>query len=314
MAPLPTTRITLPLRSFDRIGTDFAGQFLTKQGRGKTRMKRYLCLFTCLATRAVHLEMAYALDTDSFINAFTRMTARGGTPSFVLSDNGTNFVGAEKEICQKVQELDKQKIVETTSQRQLIHWKFNPPSAPHFGGVFESMVKSAKKAIRAILGDAAITDEELVTAIAGAEGLINSRPITYVSSSPDDLTPLTPNHFMIGQLGGQFAPEVSPEEVFNPRKRWGHVQQLISQIWKRWRKEFLPSLTVRSKWFTSKRELKENDVVLVVDQNAKRGEWALGRIMETYPGKDDLVRVAKVRVGNNELLRPVHRLCPLEKD
>ena len=234
MAPLPTTRITLPLRSFDRIGTDFAGQFLTKQGRGKTRMKRYLCLFTCLATRAVHLEMAYALDTDSFINAFTQMTARGGTPSFVLSDNGTNFVGAEKEICQKVQELDKQKIVETTSQRQLIHWKFNPPSAPHFGGVFESMVKSAKKAIRAILGDAAITDEELVTAIAGAEGLINSRPITYVSSSPDDLTPLTPNHFMIGQLGGQFAPEVSPEEVFNPRKRWGRVQQLISQIWKRW--------------------------------------------------------------------------------
>ncbi len=121
MATLPTTRITLPLRAFDRIGTDFAGSFLTKQGRGKTQMKRYLCLFTCLATRAVHLEMAYALDTDSFINAFTRMTARRGTPSFVLSDNGTNFVGAEKEICQKVQELDKQKIVETTSQRQPIH-------------------------------------------------------------------------------------------------------------------------------------------------------------------------------------------------
>ena len=146
MAPLPTTRLTLPLRAFGRIATDFAGPFLMKQGRGKTRIKRYLCLFTCLATRAVHLEMAYSLDTDSFLNAFSRMTARRGTPSFVLSDNGTNYVGAEKDICQKVQKLDERKIVETTTQHQPIQWKFKPPSAPHFGGVFESMVKCAKKA------------------------------------------------------------------------------------------------------------------------------------------------------------------------
>ena len=96
MAPLPSSRVTLPLRAFERIGTDFAGPFLTKQGRGKSRMKRYLCLFTCLATRAVHLEMTYSLDTDSFINAFFRMTARRGTPSYIVSDNGTNFVAGEK--------------------------------------------------------------------------------------------------------------------------------------------------------------------------------------------------------------------------
>jgi hypothetical protein len=199
------------------------------------------------------------------------MTARRGMPSFVLSDNGTNFVGAEKEIHQKLQELDRQKIVETTSQHRPIHWEFNPPSAPHFGGVFESMVKSAKRAIRAILGDAAITDEELVTAIVGAEGLINSRPITYVSSSPDDLTPLTPNHFLIGQLGGQFAPEVPSEEILNKKKRWRRVQQLIAQFWKRCQKEFLPSLNTRSKWVNPKRELKKNDVVLVVNRNAESG-------------------------------------------
>ena len=314
MAPLPTSRLTLPLRSFERIGTDFAGPFLTKQGRGKSRMKRYLCLFTCLATRAVHLEMAYSLDTDSFINAFVRMTSRRGTPTYVLSDNGTNFVGAEKEICQKIRELDQEKIVKTTTQHQQIEWKFNPPSAPHFGGVFESMVKSAKKAIRAILGEAEITDEELHTAICGAEGLLNSRPITYVSSSPDDLVPLTPSHFLVGHLGEQFAPETSPEEVFNPKKRWRRIQQLITQFWKRWRKEFLPSLNVRGKWFNPKRELTAGDVVLLVEPNAKRGEWPLGRVIETYRGGDGLIRVVKIRVGDNEYIRPVHRLCPLERD
>ena len=99
MAPLPKSRLQQPMRAFERVGVDYGGPYLTKQGRGKTRTKRYLCLFTCLTTRAVHLEMAYALDTDSFINAFSRMVARRGTPAFVLSDNGTNFVGAERELC-----------------------------------------------------------------------------------------------------------------------------------------------------------------------------------------------------------------------
>ena len=313
MAPLPASRLTLPLRAFERIGTDFAGPFFTKQGRGKSRMKRYLCLFTCLVTRAVHLEMAYSLDTDSFINAFIRMTARRGTPSYVISDNGTNFVGAEKEMREKINELDQEKMVKKTTQHHKIEWKFNPPSSPHFGGAFESMIKSAKRAIRAILGDAEITDEELHTAICGVEGLLNSRPITYVSSSPDDMVPLTPSHFLVGNLGGQLAPEVSSNKAFNPKKRWRRIQQLISQFWKRWRKEFLPSLNVRGKWFNPKRELTAGDVVLLVQPNAKRGEWPLGRVVETCRGDDDLIRVVKIKVGDTDYIRPVHRLCPLER-
>ena len=172
------------------------------------------------------------------------------------------------------------------------------------------MIKSAKRAIRSILGNAEITDEELHTAVCGAEGLLNSRPITYVSSSPDDLVPLTPSHFLVGNLGGLFAPEVSSNEAFNPRKRWQRIQQLISQFWKRWRKESLPSLNVRGKWFNPKRELTAGDVVLLVEPNAK---WPLGRVVETYRGDDDLIRVVKIRVGDTEYVQPVHRLCPLER-
>ena len=207
MAPLPETRVTSPLRAFERVGVDYAGPFLTKQGRRKAKAKRYLCLFTCLNTRAVHLEMAYSLDTCSFINAFVRMTSRRGTPAYVISDNDTNFTGAEREIRELLQKFDKKKVVNETTKHHQIKWDFNPPSSPHFGGAFESMIKSSKKAMRAILKDADITDEELETAIVGAEGQLNSRPITYVSSDVDDLTPLTPNHFLVGQLGGQYAPE-----------------------------------------------------------------------------------------------------------
>jgi hypothetical protein len=175
------------------------------------------------------------------------------------------------------------------------------------------MITSSKNTIRAILGEAEITDEDLHTATCGAEGLLNSRPIIYVSSSPDDLAPLTPSHFLVVHLGGQFASETGPEEVFNPKKRWRRIQQLITQFWKRWRKEFIPSLNVRRKWFNPKRELAAGDVVILFEPNAKRGEWPLGRVMETYRGADDLIRVVKVRVGDHKYIQPVHRLCPLER-
>ena len=313
MAPLPRSRLQSSLKAFEKVGVDYGGPFLIKQGRGRTRAKRYLCLFTCLTTRAVHLEMSYSLDTDSFINAFTRMTSRRGTPTYVISDNGTNFVGAERELRKLVEALDADRIMQETSKYHPIDWKFNPPCAPHFGGVFEALIKSAKKAIKAILGDADVTDEELHTAICGAEPLLNSRPITYVSSDPNDLSPLTPSHFLVGEIGGPFAPEVlDHEQTYNPRKRWHRVQQLLGQFWKRWRQEFLPSLNVRKKWFHARHSLKAGDVVLIVEPNASRGEWPLGRVIEAYPGDDGLVRVVKVKTKNKEYLRPVHRLCPLE--
>jgi hypothetical protein len=108
MAPLPKSRLS-SIRAFEKVGVDYAGPFKTKQGRGKVRAKRYLCLFTCLTTRAVHLEMSYSLDTDAFINAFSRMASRRGTPRFVISDNGTNFVGAERELRELVEALDNDK-------------------------------------------------------------------------------------------------------------------------------------------------------------------------------------------------------------
>ena len=230
MAPLPINRLKPSLRAFVRTAVDFAGPFITRQGRGKSRCKRYLCMFTCLATRAVHLEMAYGLDTDSFLKAFCRMVNRRGLPEEMLSDNETNFVGANEELRELVKQITKDSRVNESLVKQGVKWTFNPPYAPHFGGVFETMIKAAKRAIIAILGNADITDEELLTAFTGAESLLNLRPLTYQSANPEDTTPLTPNHFLQGQMGGKFAPEVDQETCYNPKKRWRRIQELTRHL------------------------------------------------------------------------------------
>ena len=308
MAPLP--RFTY--RPFDQSATDYAGPFITVQGRERQPQKRWLCLFTCLATRAIHLEMAWALDTESFLNCFTRFTSRRGIPSEFTSDNGTNFVGAVKEIRDLVNQLDSDRIQQkTTHMFNKVTWHFNPPAAPHFGGVHEAMIKSAKHSIYAVLGNSDIRDEELITAFTAAEGLLNSRPLTYQSSDPKDITALTPNHFLHGQIGDEVAPESVDYTTFNLRNRWRRVQQLLNQVWSRWLKEYLPTLNRLPKWTEIVKNMKEGDVVLALENNLPRGRWPLGRIIETYPDKDGHTRVAKVQCGDRTLIRPIHKLVPL---
>jgi len=129
MAPLQSSRVTMPdsLRAFTDTAVDFAGPFSTIQGRGRICTKRYLCLFTCVAARAVHLEMAYGLDTDSFLNAFYRFVNRRGHPDRLTWDNGTNVVGANRELQHLVMQLDMQRIQRRTAHHGM-KWNFNPPA------------------------------------------------------------------------------------------------------------------------------------------------------------------------------------------
>ena len=176
-----------------------------------------------------------------------------------------------------------------------ITWHWNPPAGPHFGGAFESMIKAVKRAITAILRDAEVNEEELQTVFAIVESLMNSRPLTNLSDDPNDDTILTPNHFLIGQMGGELAPESVDQTSFNPRKRWRRVQELVRRVLQRWMKEYLPHTGSRHKWFLPTANLKKNDVVLVIESQSARRDWGLGRIEATYPGKDGLVRVVDIR-------------------
>ena len=272
-----------------------------------------MCLFACHLTRAVHLELAYGLDVDAFMRAYTRFTSRRGTPLEITSDNGTNFVGAARELKDIVDTMDKNEIRRRTAQDRT-KWHFNPPAGPHFGGAHESLIKSSKRALAATLADRDVTDEEMYTAITGAEALVNSRPLAYQSSDPRDLLPLTPNHFLYGMQGAPFAPPGVDESDFRLQQRWRLVQEIIRQFWRRWMREVVPELNRRKKWHEVKRDLQLGDVVLIVTPDTPRGCWPLARVVETYAGRDGHVRVVKVQVGKKFLTRPVTRLCRIPVD
>ena len=169
-----------------------------------------------MVSRAVHLEVAYGLDTYSFLNAFSGMVNRRRVPE-VVSDNGTNFVSSERELRELVEAIDKDKIHRSAADKG-IKWHFNPPLAPHFGGIHESMVKSAKCAIKAILGNANISDEKMTTVFTELKNFLNSRSLTYQIANPEDNLPLTPNHFLYDQQGRTFAPSLVDETSFSHKK------------------------------------------------------------------------------------------------
>ena len=191
-----------------------------------------------------------------------------------------------------ISKLDKSKIKKSAAKNG-IKWHFNPPLGPHFGGVYETMLKVAKRTIYSILSKADITDEELSTAFTGAEDLISSRPLTYQTADIKDDIPLTPNHFLYGLAGGEFALDSVNEECYNLKKQWRHVQELEKHFWERWMKKWQPRLNKRHKWFKKEKDFKVGDVVLVLSTESKQGKWILGRLSDVFPGKDDHVRVAK---------------------
>ena len=182
-ATLPGIRLEMTGRHFENCATNYRCPYFTKQGRRKVRAKQYLCLFLCSVYECIGTN-------DSQM----------GWPKKMLSDNGTNFVAAEKEICELVAQLDQNQIDRAIANKGIM-WYGNPPLAPHFGGVFQSMIKSAEPAIAAVLPNADVDDEVLQTIFTGVKSLLNSRPQTTISDDPNDKLVLTPNHFIIGQMG-----------------------------------------------------------------------------------------------------------------
>jgi hypothetical protein len=310
MSDLPLARVSMNV-VFNCTGLDYFGPMNVKRGLSKLgTLKRWGCLFTCLATRAVHLELVASLDTDSFILALRRFIARRGNPSHVYSDRGTNFVGAVSKLKSAIRSWHSDGRVQNILANNAIQWHFNPPKAPHMGGAWERLVHSVKKALRATLQNALVHEDTLHTTLCEIEALINSRPLTYVASTPSEPEPLTPNHFLLNRTGRVSA---ESDDGISSRKRWRQCQFLTDHFWRRWRKEYLPTLTIRSRWLSETRNLAKDDVVLIMDHNAPRGHWPLGRVMELLPGRDGRVRVVKVKTASGELIRPAAQICLLEE-
>ena len=325
MADLPSDRVTSYAPPFTATGIDYFGPFYVSRGRGKSKEKRYGLICTCLSTRSCHIEISHSLNTDSFILALRRFIARRGPVKSIRSDNGTNFVRGCKELKEAINQWNKDHIDNFCKQRN-IKWLFNPPSASHFGGVYEREIRTTRKVLNSLLlefdNKITLSDEMLYTLMCEVENILNSRPLTSLPTDVDELEALTPNHILRLNADISFPPGFFDSRDLHSIKRWRQVQYMADIFWHRWRREYLPSLIQRQKWFNPNRVHKKGDLVLVVDENLPRNLWCLGRIVDVDFNDRGHLRSVKVKVsrcregaqlkvGSFFLNRPVNKLVLL---
>ncbi|KYM95705.1 hypothetical protein ALC62_13647 [Cyphomyrmex costatus] len=311
MSSLPATRVNVS-RPFSHCGVDYAGPFLLREGKRRNARshKSYVSFFVCFATKAVYLELV-----EAFIAAFKRFISRRGKPSHMYSDNGTTFVGAQKQI-QELYDIYNSHEVQAKFKNFFleleISWNFIPPNAPHFGGLWEAAVKSAKHHMTRIVGKALLTFKEMQTVFCEIEAILNSRPLTPLSSDPNDLAYLSPGHFLVGTVlnGLPYADFTDVNE--NRLMRLQRVEQTRQHFWRRWSNEYLHPLQARSKWMVDKgTPLSAGQLVLIQQQNLAPLQWAMGRVQEVHPGSDGLVRTALVKTAKGSYVRPLSKLAIL---
>ncbi|TKS65758.1 hypothetical protein D9C73_028515 [Collichthys lucidus] len=309
MADLPKERVTPNSPPFTYVGADYFGPIIVK--RGRSEVKRYGVIFTCFTTRAVHLEVASSLDTDSCINAIRRFVSRRGQVQQIRSDNGTNLISADRELRTAIQEWNKSHKLQAALQQKGIEWIYNPPAASHYGGVWERLIKQVKQTLLALTKAQTLDDESLHTFLCEVEAIINSRPLTTISDSPNDLEPLTPNHLLLLKGQPTLSPGLFQKSDTYSKRRWKQVQYLADTFWKRWVREYLPTLQERQKWLKIKRNYTCGDVVLIADPTAPRASWMLGRVIDTKKDAKGVVRSVMLKTKTSVIERPITKVCLL---
>ena len=287
---------------------DCAGPFKVKRGRSYENY--YMLLLTCCHIRAVRLEVLSDLSTDAFLLALTRAGSHGVNPHTILSDNGGNFDGANRLLRALWAALPQ---AELEARRPLIRWRFNPPYASHYGGVFERLIGAAKAALyHALPNHLTISLEQLQTAFAVVENILNTRPLAYVSSHPADLQPLTPNHFLAGSGSRcwlSFAEETAGSTL---AKKWTAVHRLTAVFWQRFYKEIVPFMlqSTAKRTAAAQSTLKEGDVVMFLLPTGEK-RWPLGRIQRIFPGPDGRVRTVEIAAGGSLFRRDIRQVSLL---
>lgn len=318
MSDLPEDRMcTDP--PFTCVGLDVFGPWsvtVRKTRGGQAEAKRWVVIFTCMSTRAIHIEVIESMDTSSFINALRRFFAIRGAAKLLRSDCSTNFVSACREL-----QIDKGRgchngKINTYLGDSSCQWQFNPPHASHMAGSWERMIDVSRRILDAILlqhGKAKLTHEVLVTFMSEVSAIVNARPLTAVSTDSEHLEILTPAMLLMQKV---CMPPVTPghfddRDLF--RAQWRRVQYLANVFWGRWKREYLSQ--PRRKWRTPKPNLQIGDVVLLKDGQENRNDWPLGVVAKTFPSQDDRVRKIQVKIirnGEQRLyLRPISEVILL---
>ncbi|XP_043263595.1 uncharacterized protein LOC122403875 [Colletes gigas] len=262
MGALPAARVS-ECRPFYNSGVDYCGPFHIKEKRfrNRNRLKIYVAVFICFATKAVHLEVVGDMTTEAFIAALKRFVARRGICRNIYSDNGTNFVGASNEMAEVHQTLE--------------------------------------------------NDEKFNTFAIEVEAILNSRPLTPVSSDPNDPSALTLAHFLIGTSLTSIPETDFSNLPSNRLSNWQHIQKVKQDFWTRWHKEYIHQLNVRTRWIKGSHEIKEGSLIILKDDHLPPLQWHLGRVEEVHPGADNIIRAVTVRTNQGTYRRNVKQLALL---
>jgi hypothetical protein len=276
MADLTESRLNFGSIPFTRAAVDLFGPIEIGLYRNKTA-KRWGVLYTCLVTRAVFLELVPSLSSSDFLLSLRKFIAMYRSPEVLHSDNGTNFVGAERELREAADALYASEELPKFMQASRIKWTFQPPRTPHFGGAHESLVKSTKRALYNSLEQEKgafrhPTEDLLRTLLYEVAGLLNTRPLTYASSDPSDFRPLTPNDFL--NRAPTAYPPAGLYDDAEPRDHYRYLQRSLNLFWDIWKTVYLQSLAARKKWKIRRPNLEIGDVVLEINKSFGRGVWS----------------------------------------
>ncbi|XP_041480432.1 uncharacterized protein LOC121427921 [Lytechinus variegatus] len=324
MADLPQDRVD-PSPPFTYCGLDCFGPFTLKEGRKE--IKRYGLILTCMAMRAVHIEMLDDLSTDAFLNGLRCFIAIRGNVRLIRCDQGSNFIGAKHELKKGLRELDGDRVA-TQLLKLDCEFKMNPPSSSHMGGIWERQIRNVRNVLDGILeqSGAQLNTSSLRTFLYEAMAIINSRPLTVEDlECADGPLPLTPNHVLTMKSGIVMPPPGKFErEDLYLSKRWRRVQYLTDLFWIRWKKEYLHTLQTRKTWPKQQRNFEVNDIVMLQDDGLCRTHWSIAKVVQTFVSDDGFVRRVKLLKATPDLdkngkplqkrtvlERPVHKLISL---
>jgi hypothetical protein len=321
----PKSRVTEGI-PFSRIGIDYMGPLYSKTNKDSEK-KVWICLFTCLMTRAIHLEIVCDMTTAEFLMCFRRFVAQRGSPTLIISDNALQFRTADKILDHLWNKIPKNAEIMSYVSNAGIKWMFNVELSPWMGGFYERLVALVKRSLKKAIGRKMLSIVQLQTLIKEIEAVINSRPLVYVGDDLHSNIPITPAHFLsnnpkigIPELEIDSDDDYIPIESTkdNLLKLWKKGQRLLDIFWKTWKDEYLLSLreryqnTFKNHPGQMQFKPKIGDIVLVKDDTS-RGNWKFGKITQLIKSRDDECRSAKVLISSgNELGRPLNLLYPLE--
>ena len=312
LPPLPTVRVDA-VAPFEHTGVDYLGPVMVLENSYSTKM--YIALFTCLVTRAIHLELARDMSADEFLQCLIRFTCRRGTPKFLISDNAPNFTFVSNLVGKKGEISDFRINHHLVSNR--IHWKFIPQYAPWHGGAYERLVGVVKNSLKKSFGNRYMSYNVLYTGLCQIEDTVNSRPLTYV---PDEvISILTPNHFIRPGTGvnANMRLEVSEKRSSTNKELLASYKALngaISTFWDAFRSSYLTSLRERHTSIHKPTKgavcfmPKLGDTVLIKEPHAPRADWKIG----TIEWLDKRQAIAHLKSNGKLIIRSINLVCPLE--